>query len=196
MSEFKLTTVEEFEAATARLLETGAKVGADAWQMRVKNQTPHCKFGEQGVCCRICSMGPCRITPKASRGICGCDQPAGPRFAGEKRGRHRLQALRAAYRQPYAYRPVSVGNPLRRIANARRVPGTGNGFYRDDETGGIGAAGAFRLLSGMRVICSTLYKETAPGYFRPERESVRFGIFSSFFAGSCWNKADCFRIFV
>lgn len=130
------------------------------------------------------------------RGICGCDQPAGPRFAGEKRGRHRLQALRAAYRQPYAYRPVSVGNPLRRIANARRVPGTGNGFYRDDETGGIGAAGAFRLLSGMRVICSTLYKETAPGYFRPERESVRFGIFSSFFAGSCWNKADCFRIFV
>lgn len=113
-----------------------------------------------------------------------------------KSGRHRLQALRAAYRQPYAYRPVSVGNPLRRIANARRVPGTGNGFYRDDETGGIGAAGAFRLLSGMRVICSTLYKETAPGYFRPERESVRFGIFSSFFAGSCWNKADCFRIFV
>ena len=56
MSEFKLTTVEEFEEATARLLETGAKVGADAWQFRVKNQTPHCKFGEQGVCCRICAM--------------------------------------------------------------------------------------------------------------------------------------------
>lgn len=73
MSEFKLTTVEEFEEATARLLETGAKVGADAWQFRVKNQTPHCKFGEQGVCCRICAMGPCRITPKAPRGICGCD---------------------------------------------------------------------------------------------------------------------------
>ncbi len=73
MSEFKLTTVEEMEAATARLLETGEKVGADAWQLRVKRQTPHCKFGEQGICCRICSMGPCRITPKAPRGICGCD---------------------------------------------------------------------------------------------------------------------------
>ena len=73
MSEFKLTTVEEFEAATERLLETGAKVGADAWQFRVKNQTPHCKFGEEGVCCRICAMGPCRITKKAPRGICGCD---------------------------------------------------------------------------------------------------------------------------
>ncbi len=73
MSDFKLTTLEEFEAATERLLETGAKVGADAYQLRVKNQTPHCKFGEQGVCCRICSMGPCRITAKAPRGICGCD---------------------------------------------------------------------------------------------------------------------------
>ena len=73
MGDFKLTTVEEFEAATNRLLETGKKVGADAWQYRVANQTPHCKFGEKGICCRICAMGPCRITPKAPRGICGCD---------------------------------------------------------------------------------------------------------------------------
>ena len=73
MSEFRLATVEEFEAATARLLETAAKVGADTWQARVKNQTPHCKFGEEGICCRICTMGPCRITKKAPRGICGCD---------------------------------------------------------------------------------------------------------------------------
>ncbi len=73
MSDFKLTTVEEFEQATERLLETGAKVGADSWQMRVQNQTPHCKFGEEGMCCRICTMGPCRITKKAPRGICGCD---------------------------------------------------------------------------------------------------------------------------
>ena len=56
MDTFKLTTVEENEAATARLLETGALVGADSWQQRVKNQTPHCKFGEEGACCRICSL--------------------------------------------------------------------------------------------------------------------------------------------
>ena len=67
------TTVEEMEAATNSLLETAKKVGADTWQQRVKNQTPHCGFGEAGTCCRICSMGPCRITPKAPRGICGCD---------------------------------------------------------------------------------------------------------------------------
>ena len=68
-----LTTAEEMEAATNSLLETGKKVGADTWQQRVKNQTPHCGFGEAGTCCRICSMGPCRVTPKSPRGICGCD---------------------------------------------------------------------------------------------------------------------------
>ena len=52
-----LTTVEEMEEATNSLLETGKKVGADSWQQRVKNQTPHCGFGEKGTCCRICSMG-------------------------------------------------------------------------------------------------------------------------------------------
>ncbi|MCI7726565.1 MAG: anaerobic carbon-monoxide dehydrogenase catalytic subunit [Clostridiales bacterium] len=61
------------EAATNSLLETAQKVGADTWQQRVKNQTPHCGFGESGTCCRICSMGPCRITKKSPRGICGCD---------------------------------------------------------------------------------------------------------------------------
>ena len=69
----RLITVEQMEAATAMLLENGVKVGADSWQQRAKNQTPHCGFGEAGTCCRICSMGPCRITPKAPRGICGCD---------------------------------------------------------------------------------------------------------------------------
>ena len=67
------TSVEEMEAATNSLLETAQKVGADTWQQRAKNQNPHCGFGESGTCCRICSMGPCRITKKAPRGICGCD---------------------------------------------------------------------------------------------------------------------------
>ena len=69
--EFISTTVEQMEADSARLHETAEAVGIDTWQDRVKNQTPHCKFGETGVCCRICAMGPCRITPKAPKGICG-----------------------------------------------------------------------------------------------------------------------------
>ena len=73
MDRKRYITVEQMEEATASLLENGKKVGADSWQQRTKNQTPHCGFGEAGTCCRICSMGPCRITPKAPRGICGCD---------------------------------------------------------------------------------------------------------------------------
>ncbi|MDR1046735.1 MAG: anaerobic carbon-monoxide dehydrogenase catalytic subunit [Treponema sp.] len=41
---------------------------------RVESQETHCGFGLQGVCCRLCANGPCRITPEAPRGICG----AGP----------------------------------------------------------------------------------------------------------------------
>ncbi len=40
---------------------------------RVESQDTKCGFGLQGVCCRLCSNGPCRITPEAPRGICGAD---------------------------------------------------------------------------------------------------------------------------
>ena len=38
---------------------------------RVEGQSVKCGFGLQGVCCRLCSNGPCRITPEAPHGICG-----------------------------------------------------------------------------------------------------------------------------
>jgi len=40
---------------------------------RFDSQGPQCKFGVTGVCCKNCHMGPCRITPKNPRGICGAD---------------------------------------------------------------------------------------------------------------------------
>ena len=77
MSEhFVATSIDQIEVDNARLYETAQKVGVDVYQDRVKNQTPHCLFGEKGVCCHICSMGPCRITPNAPKGICGADAHA------------------------------------------------------------------------------------------------------------------------
>lgn len=41
---------------------------------RHDEQEPRCGFGELGICCRICDMGPCRINPFSGgpkRGICG-----------------------------------------------------------------------------------------------------------------------------
>ena len=40
---------------------------------RVESQEIKCGFGLQGVCCRLCANGPCRITPDSPKGICGAD---------------------------------------------------------------------------------------------------------------------------
>lgn len=50
-----------------RAQELGIKTTFD----RYEDQLPQCRFGMEGVCCQLCSHGPCRITPKAPRAICG-----------------------------------------------------------------------------------------------------------------------------
>ena len=70
------TTVEEMEADAEILTNMAKEWFAETWMDRKQAQKPQCKFGEDGVCCRICSMGPCRITPKSPRGICGADANA------------------------------------------------------------------------------------------------------------------------
>ncbi len=52
-----------------RMAEAGQQ---NAWD-RLEAQSPQCGFGKQGICCRICSMGPCRVTKKAPLGVCGAD---------------------------------------------------------------------------------------------------------------------------
>jgi len=40
---------------------------------RFEQQGKQCKFGVEGVCCKICHMGPCKITPRSPLGVCGAD---------------------------------------------------------------------------------------------------------------------------
>ena len=40
---------------------------------RLESQEIKCGFGLQGVCCRLCANGPCRITPDSPKGVCGAD---------------------------------------------------------------------------------------------------------------------------
>ncbi|MFC1781336.1 anaerobic carbon-monoxide dehydrogenase catalytic subunit [Planctomycetota bacterium] len=54
----------------ARMAEAGQQ---NAWD-RLDAQSPQCGFGKQGICCRICTMGPCRITKKAPLGVCGANE--------------------------------------------------------------------------------------------------------------------------
>ena len=77
MKEIKeFTSIEQMEADTAKLKEIACELCYETYEDRKASQQPQCKFGEDGICCRICSMGPCRITPKASYGICGADAHA------------------------------------------------------------------------------------------------------------------------
>ncbi|MBI5145423.1 MAG: carbon monoxide dehydrogenase, partial [Candidatus Omnitrophica bacterium] len=73
MSEVKqksidLATQEVLKKAQAENIKT-------AWD-RVELQEPQCGFGELGLCCTVCSMGPCRIDPfseGAVVGVCGAN---------------------------------------------------------------------------------------------------------------------------
>lgn len=40
---------------------------------RMRAQEKKCGFGLAGTCCRLCSNGPCKITPQSPRGVCGAD---------------------------------------------------------------------------------------------------------------------------
>ena len=61
------------DKATQEMIEHMSEAGQqNAWD-RLQAQSPQCGFGKQGVCCRICSMGPCRISKKAPVGVCGAD---------------------------------------------------------------------------------------------------------------------------
>jgi len=49
------------------------QIGCDTTFDRFDKQKPQCSFGIAGVCCRICYMGPCKITTKSPKGVCGAD---------------------------------------------------------------------------------------------------------------------------
>ncbi len=67
------------DPASAEMLQQCTSCGGEyetAWD-RYQAQQPQCGFGIQGICCRVCIQGPCRIVPKRpgqDRGICGATE--------------------------------------------------------------------------------------------------------------------------
>lgn len=49
------------------------EMGVETVFDRFDSQQPQCPFGIAGVCCKNCYMGPCKITKKCPRGVCGAD---------------------------------------------------------------------------------------------------------------------------
>ena len=61
------------DKAAQQLLSQMADSGQQNVWDRLDAQLPQCGFGKQGLCCRICTMGPCRISKKSPLGVCGAD---------------------------------------------------------------------------------------------------------------------------
>ncbi len=65
------------DPAAQEMLSHASGCGIGTAYSRHAIQEPRCGFGELGVCCRICEMGPCRVNPfhdgEPTRGVCGAD---------------------------------------------------------------------------------------------------------------------------
>ncbi len=64
------------DPASQEMLAVAKREGLETAWDRLDKQQPQCGFGELGICCRNCNMGPCRIDPfgeGATRGVCGAD---------------------------------------------------------------------------------------------------------------------------
>lgn len=60
-----------------RLQEIARVCGVDTVWDREDAQSPHCGFGQLGLCCKNCNLGPCRIDPFGDEpqvGSCGADR--------------------------------------------------------------------------------------------------------------------------
>jgi carbon-monoxide dehydrogenase catalytic subunit len=93
------------DPASVSLLAKAEKEGITTVFSRMDTQENQCTFGRNGVCCRICHMGPCRITARSPRGVCGADadtivarnflrEAAGGAAAHSDHGRHLVLLLK------------------------------------------------------------------------------------------------------
>jgi carbon-monoxide dehydrogenase catalytic subunit len=61
------------DPAVREMLLHMENAGCETCFDRFDSQKPHCVFGIAGVCCKNCNIGPCRITKKSPKGVCGAD---------------------------------------------------------------------------------------------------------------------------
>jgi carbon-monoxide dehydrogenase catalytic subunit len=67
---------KSIDAAAQEILKKAEKESIRTSWDRLELQQPQCGFGQLGVCCTVCNMGPCRIDPfgeGAQVGVCGAN---------------------------------------------------------------------------------------------------------------------------
>jgi anaerobic carbon-monoxide dehydrogenase catalytic subunit len=61
------------DLASVEAIKKAQRDCVDLSFFRMDLQKNQCTFGTKGLCCRICHMGPCRITAKSPQGVCGAN---------------------------------------------------------------------------------------------------------------------------
>lgn len=64
------------DPATQEVLKKAQRENIKTVWDRLESQQPQCGFGQLGLCCTVCDMGPCRIDPfgeGAQTGVCGAN---------------------------------------------------------------------------------------------------------------------------
>jgi len=72
----KVAAQRALDPTDQEMIEKTIEDGVETAWDRLENQQPQCGFGQLGVCCNRCTMGPCRIEPfgsKPDRGVCGAN---------------------------------------------------------------------------------------------------------------------------
>jgi anaerobic carbon-monoxide dehydrogenase catalytic subunit len=118
------------DQSVRQLLEKTTREQIETVWDRSDQQTPHCGFGEQGLCCHTCFMGPCRINPRGKapqRGVCGASAEvivarnfarmiAAGAAAHSDHGREVAKTLLTAARSPQSGYSIKDVNKLKKVA--------------------------------------------------------------------------------
>ena len=156
---------KSIDPATHAMLAQAAEHGIPTAWDRLEAQTPQCGFGKQGVCCRICMMGPCRITKKAPLGVCGAnvDTIVARNFlraiaagvsAHSDHGRTVAEVFLATARGEAGDYRLKDTVKLYKLAAELGKPSTGHTLYLLDEpTTGLHFADIHNLLNVLRRLC-------------------------------------------
>lgn len=130
-----------------KAMEEQQRLSWDRWE----EQQPQCGFGELGICCRVCNMGPCRIDPFGNgpaKGVCGADADtiaarnllrmiAAGAAAHSDHGRDVAHALVEAARHPESGYRIADPGKLMRLAEELQIPTDGKDVAKVAEAVGL-----------------------------------------------------------
>ncbi len=146
---------KSIDNAVNSLLDRTAEKGVETIWDRSAQQKARCGFGEQGLCCKNCYMGPCRINPKGKEprtGVCGATvevivarnfgrMVAAGAAAHSDHGRDVAKTLLLAAESPDSGYTIKDTNKLRKVAQVLGVD------FKDKKTEDVAKEVALRALA-------------------------------------------------